>query len=447
MDSTVILDERQARALCEDIPIEDIIIGDRRAINDEKVKALAESIKDIGLQHPIGVKVDYGLIHGRHRIEAYKLLGWATIPAMIHSLDDLHAELAEVDENIQRHPLSALEEGQALKRRKEIYEALHPETKKGAQGGRGGKKNESDNLSFSKDTAAKTGKSERTVQRQVAVAENLDESVQEELKDTPIANNQSELERISKLPKDEQPAAARVAKSKRRRYLGPPLRREVRSALGIHSITKDHEQLRILARLVPADQMTIVSTLQSTAAKTVAEAIALAEGPLEGGTLKVVIAKSAINDLSERVLDDPSQWKRLINLPAPEQRRIAKMIKKGEAQTVFEAMGEAVSGAESLDTRKDRVTKTLERLAREITGMNKQAAKLGWPHLDERLDILLSQLKTAAGTVRVSKPAGPCSYCRGTGRKGSGDCKPCIGSGLLTAVQLASAPQPQEAAS
>ena len=43
-----------------------------------------------------------------------------------------------------------------------IYEALHPETKKGTAGGkvggRGRKKIASDNVSFATDTAAKTGK-------------------------------------------------------------------------------------------------------------------------------------------------------------------------------------------------------------------------------------------------------------------------------------------------
>ena len=40
-------------------------------------------------------------------------------------------ELAEIDENFIRNDLSALEHGEMLLRRKEIYETLHPETRAG----------------------------------------------------------------------------------------------------------------------------------------------------------------------------------------------------------------------------------------------------------------------------------------------------------------------------
>lgn len=74
-----------------------------------------------------------------------------------------------------------------LKRRKELYEALHPETKAhvagGKTGGRGRPKIAGDKMSsamgeawaadrerksFAADTAAKTGKSRRTVERDIA---------------------------------------------------------------------------------------------------------------------------------------------------------------------------------------------------------------------------------------------------------------------------------------
>jgi len=66
--------------------------------------------------------------------------------------------------------ITALEESQSLKRRKEIYEAMFPETKKGVAGAHAsnkaqGQKNASDKMSFASDTAAKTGKSKRTVER------------------------------------------------------------------------------------------------------------------------------------------------------------------------------------------------------------------------------------------------------------------------------------------
>jgi len=98
----------------------------------------------------------------------------------------LHTQLAEIDENLIRHQLTALQESQALKRRKEIYEALHPETKVGGgeKGARGKPKRQSDVLvSFTQDTAAKTGKSRRTVERAVEVAEKLPEEIQQAIAD------------------------------------------------------------------------------------------------------------------------------------------------------------------------------------------------------------------------------------------------------------------------
>lgn len=64
-----------------------------------------------------------------------------------------------------------------------LEEALHPETRDGAQGGGvGGKgtrtKTENGKLPSASDTAAKTGKTRRTVERSVALAEKLDDQAE-----------------------------------------------------------------------------------------------------------------------------------------------------------------------------------------------------------------------------------------------------------------------------
>lgn len=200
-----------------ELPLSRIVVSpNRRKPKPAMVNALAGSILEIGLQCPIGVVKDgkfYNLVHGRTRLEAFRSLDRQKIPAVVHDLDDLHAELAEIDENIQRCNLTAAEEAKALARRKGIYEALHPETKQGAKGGKGNAKpaaNETDKMavSFATDTAAKTGRSARSVRRDVAVGEKLSDKAVEVLADSPVADDKTQLKRLADLPSDQQDKVA-----------------------------------------------------------------------------------------------------------------------------------------------------------------------------------------------------------------------------------------------
>ena len=96
---------------------------------------MADSIRELGLLHPIIVDKKYTLIAGLHRLEAVKLLEWTEIECTVSSLEGLKAELAEIDENVVRSDLSALEFGELLLKRKDIYEALHPEARATYNGG------------------------------------------------------------------------------------------------------------------------------------------------------------------------------------------------------------------------------------------------------------------------------------------------------------------------
>ena len=129
-----------------EVSIDAIQVIDRlRASDSGKVASLADSIKKLGLMNPISIRPDNRLIAGLHRLEACKLLGWSTIPAIIqdyhaiHAADvaELYAELAEIDENLIRNDLTELQQGLQHARRKAIYEKLHPEAKRGALGGKG----------------------------------------------------------------------------------------------------------------------------------------------------------------------------------------------------------------------------------------------------------------------------------------------------------------------
>ncbi len=103
------------------------------------VAELPKSISEIGLLNPITVlykpsnnDYHYELIAGRHRLEFHKLLGRTEIEANIlppHKFNELHTELAEIDENLIRAELYYVDKGDLLYRRKAIYETLYPESK------------------------------------------------------------------------------------------------------------------------------------------------------------------------------------------------------------------------------------------------------------------------------------------------------------------------------
>jgi ParB-like chromosome segregation protein Spo0J len=91
--------------------IADIIIGQRHRQDLGDIAALAKSIRDVGLLHPVVVTKDNRLIAGRRRLEAVKDLGWDEVPVhVVEGFDDAISALrAERDENECRKPFSPSE--------------------------------------------------------------------------------------------------------------------------------------------------------------------------------------------------------------------------------------------------------------------------------------------------------------------------------------------------
>lgn len=100
----------------------------RREFDPEALKELAASIREFGLLQPIvvtkknverphGVEVEYELIAGERRLQASKLLGLQTIPAIVRNvrLERERLELAVI-ENIQRENLNPIETARAFAR-------------------------------------------------------------------------------------------------------------------------------------------------------------------------------------------------------------------------------------------------------------------------------------------------------------------------------------------
>lgn len=82
----------------KEIPVADVKVGPRHRKDMGDLKALAASIKKVGLLHPIGVTKAGELIFGERRLKAvHDLLGWDKIPAVVIDLESLME--AERDEN------------------------------------------------------------------------------------------------------------------------------------------------------------------------------------------------------------------------------------------------------------------------------------------------------------------------------------------------------------
>jgi ParB family chromosome partitioning protein len=162
-----------------------------------------ESIKEIGLQNPIVVTEARVLVSGRHRLAACTALGWEEIPVVVVKLDALRVELAEIDENLIRNELTVLERSDHFARRKEIYEALYPETKNG--GDRRSEAIRIQNLdsekppTFIEATATTTGRSRSAIAEEVQISTALSEEVKEAIRHTPVADSKTDLLALARL--------------------------------------------------------------------------------------------------------------------------------------------------------------------------------------------------------------------------------------------------------
>ena len=188
------------------VKIENIVVHKRlRDIDTDKVKELADSIKEVGLLCPVLVTKENVLVAGNHRLEAYKLLGEEEIEANVIDKTTLLIELAEIDENLIRNELHFIEEGNHLSRRKEIYEELYPKTKQG-----GDRKSTEikqrlaplEKPSFVTDTASKTGKSERTVREELQISNNISQELKKQIKEIDIGKK--DALKISRMEPEEQ---------------------------------------------------------------------------------------------------------------------------------------------------------------------------------------------------------------------------------------------------
>ena len=189
-----------------------------RGVDPRSVDTLADSIEQSGLLQPITVRrvqksragqmADaFEIIAGVHRVKAFRKLGRPTIPAFVVDMDDLHAELALIDENLCRNDLTTAERAAAQSRRKAIYQELHPETKNGAAGkhrpksqlGQIGQAEDGEAAPrFDEAAADATGQSQRTIRRDVTRGEALGDAALARVARTSLDKGE-ELDALAKM--------------------------------------------------------------------------------------------------------------------------------------------------------------------------------------------------------------------------------------------------------
>lgn len=187
-----------------------------RAINLDWAQALADEARDAGSPQwpPIEV-VEAGkgfrLISGGHRTAGAELLGLEEIEAKVFDrsefADEYQIRLHEIRENMLRYELTALDRAVHLIAWKEIYETMNAVDRRG--GDRRSKATEADetnsavlrNRSFAERFSLAAAKvlavSEDSISRSLKVAKGISEPVRQRISAHPIANNMSELLKLS----------------------------------------------------------------------------------------------------------------------------------------------------------------------------------------------------------------------------------------------------------
>ena len=165
-----------------------------RTPKDEKIVELAESIKLCGLINPVTIDSEYFLLAGFHRWKSYIHLGYKTIPAVIKDTSRLRGELIEVEENLSRVELDAIEVAEHIDRREQILSDLGIRMKNGGN-------QYSSGMITTPELAKQLGMSGRTYRMKREVI-NLNPEVRDLLKGTEFAKNLGDMVKLSQQSDD-----------------------------------------------------------------------------------------------------------------------------------------------------------------------------------------------------------------------------------------------------
>jgi len=104
----------------------------RSHMDEGALAELADSIRTQGVMQPIlvrpvGAAGHYEVIAGERRLRAARLAGLKEVPVLVREVDDEHAAVMALIENIQREDLNPLEEAQGVRRLLDEFSLTHEE--------------------------------------------------------------------------------------------------------------------------------------------------------------------------------------------------------------------------------------------------------------------------------------------------------------------------------
>lgn len=237
------------------VTLADIDVRDRlRPVSEPGVDSLIASITELGvMKDPIHLRKrkdgQLRLIAGGHRLEAARRLGWTEIEARIWTdVTDDWARMMEIDDNLAGAEMNALDTAVFLATRKEVYERIHPETKRGFAGAAARwDATEPSSVAFVRATADKFGMTQRQVFKIVAAGTALGAHDVSQLRSAPRPVTLKDLTEIARIgdPVERGDVVLRLAAGNAKS--ATDARRSLRVESGVQAPVKSPSDQKLLA--------------------------------------------------------------------------------------------------------------------------------------------------------------------------------------------------------
>lgn len=201
------------------VPVDQITVpADRlRRVDEQKAFLVGQSIAAGGQIHPVTVyrtprgARPYTLAAGATRHRGHELHGLKEIAVLIRKMDKNGARRIEIEENLFRDELSKLDRAMHVVEYRRLWEEEHGKVRRGNPAlSNSANLAELDNAQahFYEQALDDLGLSRRAIERAQFIGANLLPDLRELIARTPVADNQSELERLAKLPPEKQKQTA-----------------------------------------------------------------------------------------------------------------------------------------------------------------------------------------------------------------------------------------------